>query len=152
MDAFERPQPELGTESDVVLDRLLAFVADTLLVVIVVGAVANLLYFLVSEPVGLAVNVLGGPLYFAYFAVLEAAFGQTLGKMATGVVVVTEDGRPADLRATVTRALLLLVDWFPYPLFLVGLAAIYRTDRNQRVGDVVADTVVVRAVEKGEKL
>lgn len=152
MDAFERPRPEMGTESDVVVRRLLAFVADTLGVVIVVGVVANLIYFYLSEPVGLAVNILGVPLYFAYFALFEAAFGQTVGKMATGVVVVTEDGGPADLRATATRALLLVVDWFPYPLYLVGLAAVYRTDRNQRVGDLVAETVVVRAREKGEKL
>jgi uncharacterized RDD family membrane protein YckC len=151
MDAFERPRPEMGTESEVLHERLLAFVADTLGVVIVVGVVANLLYLL-SEPVGIAVNLLGVPLYFAYFALFEAASGQTPGKMVTGVVVVGEDGSPPDLRATATRALLLVVDWFPYPLFLVGLAAIYRSDGDQRIGDILAETVVVRAREKGEKL
>lgn len=147
MGTFERPKPVAGTEGDVVLERLLAFVADTLALVVGVGVVANLLYLL-SEPVGIAVNLLGVPLYFAYFAYFEAAYGQTPGKVATGIVVVTNHGAPAGYRATTIRSLLRLVDWFPP----VGLAAIYLTDRHQRVGDLLADTVVVEAKERGEKL
>lgn len=151
MVTFERPKPAAGTEGDVVLDRLLAFVLDTVGLFVGVGVVANLLYLL-SEPVGLLVNALGIPLYFAYFAFFEAEYGQTPGKMVTGVVVVTDHGAPPSLRATTIRSVLRLVDWFPYPLYLVGLGAIYATDRSQRVGDLVADTVVVAAVERGEKL
>lgn len=148
---FERPKPAAGTEGDVLFERLLAFVVDTVALFVGVGVVANLLYLL-SEPVGLFVNALGVPLYFAYFAVFEAEYGQTPGKMVTGVVVVTDHGAPPSLRATTIRSVLRLVDWFPYPLYLVGLGAIYVTDRSQRVGDLVADTVVVEAVERGEKL
>lgn len=147
MVTFERPKPVAGTEGDVVLERVLAFVADTLLLVVGVGVVANLLYLL-SEPVGLVVNALGIPLYFAYFAVFEARYGQTPGKVATGIVVVTDHGAPAGYRATTIRSVLRVVDWFPP----VGLAAIYLTDRRQRVGDLLADTVVVEARERGEKL
>ena len=147
MGTFERPKPVAGTEGDVVLERSLAFLADTLALVVGVGVVANLLYLL-SEPVGIAVNALGVPLYFAYFAYFEAEYGQTPGKLATGIVVVTDHGAPAGYRATTIRSLLRLVDWFPP----VGLAAIYLTDRHQRVGDLLADTVVVEAKERGEKL
>lgn len=147
MGTFERPKPVAGTEGDVVLERFLAFVADTLLLVVGVGVVANLLYLL-SEPVGIAVNLLGVPLYFAYFAFFEARYGQTPGKVATGIVVVTDRGAPAGYRATTIRSVLRLLDWFPP----IGLGAILLTDRHQRVGDLLAETVVVEARARGEKL
>lgn len=151
MVTLERPRPEPGTEGDVLLERVLAFVIDAVGVSIVVGVVANLLY-LFSEMLGIVLNLLGVPLFFAYFVYLEAEYGQTVGKTVTGVVVVTDDGGPIDYRAATIRALVRIVDLFPYPLHLVGLVAILLTDRNQRLGDLAADTVVVRAREKGEKL
>lgn len=151
MVTFERPRPEPGMEGDVLVERALAFAIDAVGFTIGVGVIANLLYLL-SEPVGILVNLLGVPLFFAYFVYLEAEYGQTVGKKVTGVVVVTDDGAPIDYRASTIRALLRVVDLFPYPLHLVGLAAILLTDRNQRLGDLAADTVVVRAGERGEKL
>lgn len=151
MVTFERPRPEPGTEGDVLRERVLAFAIDAVGFTIVVGVIANLLYLL-SEWLGIVLNLLGIPLFFAYFVYLEAAYGQTVGKMVTGVVVVTDDGAPIDYRASMIRALLRIVDLFPHPLHLVGLVAILLTDRNQRLGDLAADTVVVRAREKGEKL
>lgn len=151
MVTFERPRPEPGTEGDVLRERVIAFAIDAAGFTIVVGVIANLLYLL-SEWLGIVVNLLGVPLFFAYFVYLEAAYGQTVGKMVTGVVVVTDGGAPIDYWASTIRALLRIVDLFPYPLHLVGLVAILLTDRNQRLGDLAADTVVVRTQEKGEKL
>lgn len=151
MVTFERPKPEPGTEGDVLPERILAFAIDAVGFSILVGVIANLVYLL-SDWLGIVLNLLGLPLFFAYFVYFEAEYGQTVGKMVTGVVVVTDGGGPIDYQASTIRALLRIVDLFPYPLHLVGLVAILVTDRNQRLGDIAADTVVVRVGERGEKL
>lgn len=151
MVTFERPRPDPETEGEVLLERILAFAIDAVGFSILVGVIANLVY-LVSASLGIVLNLLGVPLFFAYFVYFEAEYGQTVGKMVTDVVVVTDGGGPIDYGAATIRSLVRVVDLFPYPLHLVGLVAILLTDRNQRLGDIAADTVVVRAREKGEKL
>lgn len=151
MVTFERPRPDPETEDEVLLERVLAFAIDAVGFSILVGVIANLVY-LVSESLGIVLNLLGVPLFFAYFVYFEAEYGQTVGKMVTGVVVVVDGGGRIGYRAATIRALVRIVDLFPYPLHLVGLVAILLTDRNQRLGDLAADTVVLRAKEKGNKL
>lgn len=140
---FERPQPELGTEGDVVWRRAVAVIIDIVLIAIVNGAISGVL-----SRAGLA--VLGGvvalAISFGYYIYLEGNYGQTIGKMALGVVVVTEDGGPIDYRPAAIRTVLRIVDILPF-LYLVGIVAVLLTDREQRLGDIVADTVVVRASE-----
>jgi uncharacterized RDD family membrane protein YckC len=48
------------------------------------------------------------------------------------------------MEASVVRNLLRLVD-NPPGIYLVGLVATWLTDRDQRLGDLAADTVVARA-------
>ena len=93
-------------------------------------------------------DLTGGPalLFFAialgYFVVLEATTGATLGKMALGIRVVQADGSKLGWGGAVIRNLLRIVDGlFAY---LVGAIVIWSTDKNQRVGDLAATTVVVR--------
>lgn len=68
--------------------------------------------------------------------------GQTLGMRWLHLQVVGGDGSPATAGQLALRWLMLLVDG----MFLgaVGLASMLLTPRRQRLGDVVADTVVVR--------
>ena len=150
MTIFERPAPDLGTEGDVIGKRALAFVID----VVGVGALASVVTnfaFLVSVPLGALAGGLSTIAFFAYLVYFEAEYGQTVGKMLTDVVVVTEDGNAIGYRESALRTLLRLVDALPF-LYLVGIAAIYLTSRRQRVGDLVADTVVVRAKDKPDPL
>jgi uncharacterized RDD family membrane protein YckC len=42
------------------------------------------------------------------------------------------------------RNLLRIVDWLPF-FYVLGAAVIWATPRNQRIGDVAARSVVVRA-------
>ena len=95
--------------------------------------------YLRSARLGIALNLLGVPLFFAYFVCFEAEYGQTVGKMVTGVVVVTDGGGRIGHCASTIRSLLRIVDLFPYPPHLVRLAAILLTDRNQRLGDLAAE-------------
>ena len=81
-----------------------------------------------------------------YFVLLEALNGgRTLGKQAVGIRVVMETGHPVTATAAVVRNLFRLIDcYLPVLPFLPGLAMIFLHRRNQRLGDVVAGTIVVR--------
>ena len=61
--------------------------------------------------------------------------GQTVGKRALGIQVVRSGGRPVDLRSSLVRNLLRLIDMFPNN-YLVGSVAVFCSSRNQRLGDM----------------
>jgi uncharacterized RDD family membrane protein YckC len=75
---------------------------------------------------------------------MEARDGQTIGKRRYGIRVVAADGGPAGPRAIAIRSVLRIVDSLPVS-YLIGLLSMVRTGpaRRQRIGDVVAGTIVV---------
>ena len=150
MVTFERPRPELGTEDDVVFERVVAFVIDFIAFWVVWGVLSGVLGS-VSEGLGGFVGGFGSLVFLLYFVYFEAEYGQTVGKMVMDIVIVMENGDAISYRESAIRTLLRIVDALPF-FYIVGLVAIYVTDRNQRLGDIVADTVVVKAREPGEKL
>ena len=79
--------------------------------------------------------------YFIYFEV--AGNGQTPGKRAFGLRAMRQDGRSLTLRDSLLRNLLRTVDWMPLGYGL-GVVAMLAGSRRQRLGDLVAGTVVVR--------
>jgi uncharacterized RDD family membrane protein YckC len=146
MALFERPKPQMGTQGDVVLRRVGAFIVDVIIVAILGG--------LVSGAIGLPPEFGGGVtglLLLLYFFLFEGTYGKTPGKHVLGLVVVTERGDPCEYREAAIRTVLRVVDALPV-FYIVGLVAIYLTDERQRLGDMAADTVVVRAAERGEQL
>lgn len=148
--ALERRPPNLGTEDDVVVKRVLAFVIDAVGFYLLLG-VAALAVASVSTLLGDLVLTLGTVLFFLYFIYFESEYGATVGKMLTNIVVVTEDGDPISRRQAAIRTLLRIVDALPF-FYIVGLVAIYMTRRKQRVGDIVADTIVVESKRKSDRL
>ena len=144
MGAFERPTPNLGTERDILNKRVMAFVIDVLILGIVLGVATNYA-FGVWEPLGFLSVALSVVVAVAYFSYLEATYGQTIGKMTTEIVVITEDDRPITYRESVIRTLLRPVD-------TIGLVAMFATDRRQRIGDLAADTIVVETKDKPDPL
>lgn len=83
--------------------------------------------------------------YLAYFIVCEALWGRTLFKRLFGLHVVQLDGRPCTGGQAVARGLVRVLDANPF--FLGGLPAVgfvILTKRNQRLGDLLAGTVVAR--------
>ena len=82
--------------------------------------------------------------FLAYFVLLEALNGgRTLGKQLLGIRVVMETGHAVTPTAAVVRGLFRLLDC-PVPPILPGLVMIFLHPRNQRFGDLVAGTIVVR--------
>lgn len=79
---------------------------------------------------------------FLYLAVLQGIKGWTLGKLALGIRVVDESGRAGPgVGKGALRWLLWIVDGFFF--YLVALVTALASDKNQRVGDMVAKTYVV---------
>jgi uncharacterized RDD family membrane protein YckC len=68
--------------------------------------------------------------------------GGTLGKMALGMKVVKEDGAKLDWGASLIRNILRIVDGFFF--YLVGAIVVWTSKKRQRLGDMVAHTLVVR--------
>lgn len=83
--------------------------------------------------------------YFAFFEWLWS--GQTPGKRWLKLRVIREDGRPVTFWEASVRNLLRSFDMMPAPFYSIGLISVFSTSRDQRVGDLVAGTVVVRERE-----
>lgn len=81
--------------------------------------------------------------YSGYFAFFEAIWnGQTPGKRFAQLRVMKEDGRPISVFDAISRNLLRTVDSLPIA-YGVGVITVMFTRNNQRLGDMVAGTVVV---------
>lgn len=85
-------------------------------------------------------------LYFlailAYYVLLEWKLGGTLGKLITGMRIVKATGEPLDLKASLIRNVMRIVDFLPF-FYLVGAISVWNSKTKQRVGDRLAKTVVV---------
>lgn len=78
-----------------------------------------------------------------YFFLAESFGGQTLGKKVVGTKVVAADGGRVGAGAVAVRTALRIVDGFAF--YLVGFVVALVSKDNQRVGDMVARTRVVRS-------
>jgi len=83
-------------------------------------------------------------LQWGYFALFEAfGNGRTPGKRVARIRVIHQSGRGINFVEALARNLVRFVDYFP-SFYAVGLVAIFLSRRNQRLGDMVAGTLVVR--------
>jgi uncharacterized RDD family membrane protein YckC len=82
--------------------------------------------------------------WLGYFIAFETLWrGRTLGKAALGLRVVTKEGAPVRFRHAAIRGLLGLVDFLVLGGFLAVVFILFTRD-NQRLGDLVAGTLVLR--------
>lgn len=79
------------------------------------------------------------PVYFEVFC-----NGMTPGKKMNGIYVCHDDGTPITFQASLIRNLLRVVDFLPFG-FMAGMISIMFNGRSQRLGDMVAGTLVVYA-------
>ena len=83
--------------------------------------------------------------YFFFFEWLWN--GQTPGKRWLKLRVIREDGRPITFWEAGTRNLLRIFDMMPAPFYSIGLISVFISEKDQRAGDLIAGTVVVRERE-----
>jgi len=76
-----------------------------------------------------------------YYTILEGVKGATLGKKICGIHVEKVDGTPCDIPSSIVRNLLRFIDGFFG--YFIGAIIIWNSDKKQRLGDMVAKTVVV---------
>jgi uncharacterized RDD family membrane protein YckC len=87
-------------------------------------------------------------IFSSYFAFFEWIWnGQTPGKRWLKLRVIREDGRPVTFWEAAVRNLLRTLDMMPFPFYSIGLVSVFVSLSDQRVGDMVAGTVVVRERE-----
>jgi uncharacterized RDD family membrane protein YckC len=129
------------------IGRFLAWIVDFACVSVVTTVVATLVgaVGLVSADLAEAIGII------AFFIILIGypifcewrLKGQTVGKRLFGLRVIDAQGLGLQLNQIVIRNLLRVVDLLPL-LYLVGGAVSLLTSRSQRLGDLAANTIVVR--------
>ena len=90
-------------------------------------------------------------IYFLYHPVLEVLQqGYTPGKRMAGVRIVSKDGTPAPVLAHIVRNILRLIDSLPL-FYLLGMIVCVSSKRYQRLGDMLAGTVLVYAESEAQQ-
>lgn len=87
-----------------------------------------------------ALNFVVWIVYFTYF---EGTSGQTLGKKALGIKVVKENRKKLTYGDALIRTILRIID--SVGIYILGLIVIVVSEKKQRIGDLAAHTIVVRA-------
>ena len=123
--------------------RFVSLVIDSLVISAVFGVLGSILGFNAMSHSSWSLGLLSFAFYIAYYTYLEGSRGQTIGKMITRIKVVSEDGGPISMDQAFKRNILRIIDGlFAY---LIGAVLIWRSDKQQRLGDSYARTVVVKA-------
>jgi len=126
-----------------VFRRAIAVIIDGILLMIVGYALAQVM----GGATATGFELQGGPAFIffgialAYYIVMEAITGQTLGKMAMKLKVVKMDGAKIDWQAAIIRNLLRIIDGLFF--YLVGAIVVWVSKSKQRLGDMAAKTIVV---------
>lgn len=96
-----------------------------------------------ATTIGILIILILIALPIGYFIYMEATRGATLGKKALGLRIVKVDGRPIGSNEAILRSLLRIVD-NGFLGGLIGFICILATEKQQRVGDMVAKTIVIK--------
>ena len=120
--------------------RMMAAITDNLLA-IVLSVLVNGILPMNDNTTSLVVI---SAVYLGYFVIFESLWAKTPGKMFTGLTIRKIDGTQPGLKEALLRTALRLFE--VNPLLAGGLPAglsIMLTKRKQRLGDLIAGTIVV---------
>jgi uncharacterized RDD family membrane protein YckC len=141
--------PPVALEVHVTGRRILATIVDVIIFSIFYWLVAMLLGSTSVEggSIAFSLGALGSLIYFvgifAYYLFMEGYLGQTVGKMLLGIKVVREDnGGVPGLGAAAWRTVLRVIDGILF--YAVAFVSVQVTEKNRRLGDMAAHTLVVR--------
>ncbi|MEH6538292.1 MAG: RDD family protein [Psychroserpens sp.] len=123
--------------------RILAFFID----IIIFWLIAIIFGIFFGTPleneIGFSYN--GFPAFFVIliglflWPISEGMFGQTIGKRFLDLKVVKGDFKPIGLGEGIARFIIGFVDYF----FLIGIIVAATNKKKKRVGDMVANTIVI---------
>lgn len=145
---------EINTTQNVTIEYELAPYQKRMLAFLLDFAVILVATFILSR-IGAAIfdSEGGGALVFNYFVVTPVILfytlvsevflnGQTLGKKVLGIRVIKINGKQATLSDYIIRWLFRLLDIY-LSLGAVASILINSTDKSQRIGDIIAGTVLI---------
>jgi uncharacterized RDD family membrane protein YckC len=146
----ETPTPAAPAVAENILGiRIVAGIIDVVILAVLGGVMSALFGESEADGSSFSFNLSGVPflvylvLCFAYYFVMENATGQTVGKKAMNIKVVPVEGDLTPQKVLI-RTVLRIVDGLPF-LYLVGVIAAATSSKHQRIGDMAAATLVVRA-------
>ncbi len=142
----------LELETAGIASRLFSGIIDALVQVGLLGVLSLFVLLIVASGGGVSEQVQGAIFGIVIFVVIfgypliseMVSRGRTFGKAAMGLRVVTIEGAPIRFRHAALRAMGGLVDkWVP-PGGLIGICFVLGTPTRQRIGDLLAGTIVIR--------
>lgn len=123
-------------------DRILAFFLDYFFIFCYLVIIALLANFLVGD-IQWVMLIMGIPVLFYSLLCETFLSGQTFGKMIMKLRVVKRDGSELTFGACLIRWMFRLID-IVIPQGLVALITIIINGKGQRVGDIAANTTVLK--------
>jgi uncharacterized RDD family membrane protein YckC len=137
--------------------RALALMIDYLILAFTLVVIALIWAFIFQQVTDFGVSIFGSNfglwliaisllslffIYTGYFVLFETLWqGQTPGKRIAKIRVVRDDGRPVGLQQAALRALLRPID----ESLFIGAFLITFSNREKRLGDLAAGTIVIQA-------
>jgi uncharacterized RDD family membrane protein YckC len=148
--SIELPLAGIGSRFIAILvDSLILGAAVILLIflgVFIITALGNFGEKSASWGIGILLLILF-LLFWGYFALFETFNnGRTPGKRVAKIRVIHQSGRGINFAEALARNLVRIIDYMP-GFYGVGIAAMFMSRRSQRLGDMVAGTLVVRERE-----
>lgn len=143
------PQPAPAVRYSGLARRIVAAVIDQILVVLVFFIIPAITFFVlgirsedISDSYNELVRVFVAIAYITYGTIFEARSGQTLGKRLVKIKVIKVDGQSCDVKSAVIRNVGKIIDGI---LGIFVLLIIILTPKKQRIGDMLAKTIVVES-------
>jgi uncharacterized RDD family membrane protein YckC len=131
--------------------RALAWIIDLLVRSVIMATIGMFMGLLGNFGLGLYLVALF-LVFWGYPILFEAMWhGQTPGKRVLDLRVLAADGAPAGWLAVIVRNLLRSVDMLPLA-YAAGLVSCLCDRDGRRLGDLVADTVVVHSARRVQEL
>lgn len=136
-------------------DRFLASLIDVMLIsaigvifIIIMSAAFNNDFNVDDNAAGQSNFLLKGliPLFiFLFYHFLSELLmdGQSLGKKAVGIKVIKLNGKEATASDYLLRSMFHFIDSL-FSLYILGALLVLSTDKNQRLGDLAANTAVIK--------
>ena len=129
-------------------ERILAYLIDLAIFIalLIIGAIVATNFL--SQSGSAAMFIIMGLMLLFYDLVCESFFnGQSAGKHVMKIRVISLDGTRPKFSQFLLRWLFRLID-FSLTSWLAGIISIIVTGKGQRIGDLVAGTVVIRTVPR----
>lgn len=127
--------------------RVVAYIIDAILVSLVLGVVMSIFGLRYMNLDDLSdydptVNILSILIFWLYFALMESSErGATVGKMAMGLRVVTNDGKRLSFMNATGRYFAKILSGI---IFGIGYIMVGFTERKRGLHDMIASTLVIK--------